>query len=120
MRLISLLLVGFFLTGCGTGHGGDPQFSKTSGLLAPSITELVPNNVPANSPPFTLTVNGTNFGTDATVFWNGNPHTTSVVSNNQLTTILTQTDLMFVGLAHVFVRTGGLNSNTVDFNVTGE
>jgi len=31
---------------------------------------------------------------------------------------VTDTDLMFAGLVRVFVRTGGLNSNTVDFNVS--
>jgi IPT/TIG domain len=120
MRLLGLFLVAtLLLTGCGTGHGGDPGL-KTSGFLSPSITELVPNSVPVNSPPFMLTVNGTNFGPGAMIFWNGNPHTTFLVSQNQLTTTLTDTDLMFVGLAHVLVRTGGLNSNTVDFNVTPE
>jgi hypothetical protein len=88
--------------------------------MAPSITELVPNSAPANSPPFTMTANGTNFGPRATIFWNGNPHTTFLVSQNQLTTTLTDTDLMFVGLAHVNVRTGDLNSNTVDFDVAAE
>ncbi len=31
---------------------------------------------------------------------------------------VTDTDLTFAGLIRVFVRTGGMNSNTVDFDVT--
>ena len=33
---------------------------------------------------------------------------------------LEATDLMNVGLTRIYVRTGGLNSNTVDFDVTGQ
>jgi hypothetical protein len=115
MRLISLLLASLLMIGCGSGHG-----TLRIEVLAPSITELAPASVPVNSPPFTITVNGTNFGTDATVFWNGNPHTTFFVSQNQVTTTVTDADLMFFGLAHVFVRTAGLNTNTVDFDVTAQ
>jgi hypothetical protein len=32
--------------------------------------------------------------------------------------VLQATDLQNVGLIQVYVRTGGLNSNTVDFDVT--
>ena len=57
---------------------------------------------------------------DATVFWNGTPVITTFVTSNQLVASLEATDLMNVGLTRVYVRTGGLNSNTVDFDVTGQ
>ena len=121
MQFISVLLVSLLTIGCGAGSGNhDPQGLKTSTFSPPSITELVPSSVPVNSVPFAVTINGTNFLTDATVFWNGTPVITTFVTPNQLVASLEATDLMNVGLTRVYVRTGGLNSNTVDFDVTGQ
>ena len=119
MRFISLLLASLFAIGCGTGSVHfDPHGLKVTSSSPPSITELVPNTVPVNSVPFAMTINGTNFISGATVFWNGTPLNTTFMSSNQLVAHLAETDLMTVGLIQVYVRTGGLNSNTVDFNVT--
>jgi len=119
MRLISLLLLISLGVGCGAGTrtaNNDPRAGF--GFSPPSINALTPSSSPVNSVPFTMTVQGSNFGTDAVVLWNGNAQQTTVVSSSQLLVMVTDTDLMFTGLTHVFVRTGGLNSNTVDFNVT--
>jgi hypothetical protein len=89
-------------------------------LSSPAITTLTPDSVPVDSVPFNMTVNGSNFGTDAIVFWNGTAQSTFFVSSNQLTVRLTDTDLMFTGLVPVYVLTGGQNSNTVDFDVTAQ
>jgi IPT/TIG domain len=120
MRFASVMLACLLVFGCGTGSGNDPHGLKTSAFSPPSITELVPNSVPVNSVPFAITINGTNFLTDAIVVWNGTPLSTTVVSSNQLVAVLEATNLMNVGLIRVFVRTGGLNSNTVDFDVTAQ
>jgi hypothetical protein len=82
--------------------------------------EFSPNSVPVNSVPFTTTVNGAHFGFDALVFWNDIPQSTRFINSQQLQVALTEDDLMQFGLAHVFVRTGGLNSNTVGFDVTAQ
>jgi hypothetical protein len=82
--------------------------------------QLSPSSVPVNSTPFTLNVNGTNFGTDAVVFWNNVPQSTRFLSSTQLQVAVTDADLMQFGLAHIFVHTAGLNSNTVDFDVTAQ
>lgn len=100
------------------GSGNDPHGLKTSTLSPPSITALFPNSVPVNSVPFFLTVNGTNFLTDAVVVWNGTALNTTFVGSNQVMAALQATDLQNVGSIRVYVRTGGLNSNTVDFDVT--
>ena len=118
MRFASVILASLLALGCGTGSGNDPHGLKTSALSPPSIIELVPNSVPVNSVPFFVTINGTNFLTDAIVVWNGTPLNTTFVSSKQLMAVLEATDLQNVGLIRVYVRTGGLNSNTVDFDVT--
>lgn len=118
MRLACVLLT-VLLFGCGSGSRGPNQGKHLSfAVFPPSIATLVPNASPLNSVPFTMTINGSNFGTDAIVFWNGTAQQTTFVSSSQLIVAVTGTDLMFAGLAHLFVRTAAMNSNTVDFNVT--
>jgi hypothetical protein len=121
MRFTSVILACLLAVGCGAGSGNNPHALKIIRASSPlSITELVPNSAPVNSIPFAFTINGTNFLPDAVVIWNGTPLSTTFVSSNQLVALLAATDLMNVGLIRVYVRTGGLNSNTVDFNVTGQ
>jgi hypothetical protein len=119
MRYFCVRVVTLLTIGCGTPKSptnGDPL--KMFVFSAPSITTLTPGSVPVNSVPFTMTINGANFGTDAVVFWHGIPQSTFFVTSNQLMVKVTDTDLMFTGLVPIYVRTGGQNSNTVDFDVT--
>jgi hypothetical protein len=63
--------------------------SKTTPPVAgtmPTISQLAPTSATAGGAAFTLTVNGTNFGTKAVVSWNGTAQTanTTYVSGNQL------------------------------------
>jgi hypothetical protein len=121
MRYFGVLLVSLLTIGCGNPRSstpGDPL--KMFVFSPPSITTLNPGSVPVNSVPFTMTINGINFGTDAVVFWQGTPQSTFVITANQLIVNVTATDLMFTGLVPVYVRTGGQNSNTVDFDVTAQ
>ena len=117
MRYIGLLLASLLTLGCGIGSGNHDPHSVVSVFSPPSISMLTPNSVPVNSVPFTMTINGGNFGTDAVVFWNGTPQFTIFVTSKQLMANVTDTDLMFAGLVPIYVRTGALNSNTVDFDV---
>lgn len=119
MRLTLVVLTSLIVIGCGAGSGTGNRFPLVSPQnVSPSLTVMVPNSVPVNSVPFTITVNGDNFGTDAIVFWNGTPLRTTFVSSKQIIANLTSSDLATVGLIPVFVQTAGLTSNTVDFNVT--
>ena len=61
--------------------------SKTTPPVAgavPTIAALSPPSMAAGSPAFALTVNGTNFSSNAMANWNGAPQTTTFVSANQL------------------------------------
>lgn len=119
MRFTLVLLASLMAVGCGAGNGKRPMgASFTSTVSVPSITSLFPVSTPANSVPFTLTVNGSNFGTDAIVFYNGLPQHTIVITSKQLMAAITASDLTVVGAIPIFVRTGGQNSNTVEFAVT--
>jgi IPT/TIG domain len=116
-----LLLVALVCVGCGTSDPpakNDPPHSRTAPVIQPAIAMLTPSSVPVNSVPFTMTVNGSDFGTDAVVFFNGAPLTTTFITPMQVVAQLTSANLMFAGLTPVYVRTQGFNSNTVDFDVT--
>jgi hypothetical protein len=118
---MALLLATLVMIGCGNGSMSKTDPPRLGTVFAPpAITELSPTSVPVDSVPFTLTVNGSNFGTDALVFWNGVAQRTIFVTSNQLMVAVTAEDLQFTGLAPLYVRTGGQNSNTVDFNVTAQ
>jgi hypothetical protein len=124
MRYFGLLLVSLLAIGCGTpGLNHDPANNgplKVAILSSPSIATLTPDSVPVNSVPFAMTINGSNFGLDAVAFWQGTPQSTFFVTSNQLMVKVTDSDLMFMGLVPVYVRTGGQNSNTVTFDVTAQ
>jgi IPT/TIG domain len=115
-----LLLSSLIMIGCGSASKGPDPRPISVVTLSPSIMQLSPPSTPVNSVPFMLTVNGTNFGTDATVFWGGVALHTIFITPNQLMASLTSDNLQFTGLVQVYVRSAGLNSNTMDFNVTAQ
>ena len=119
MRFTGLSLAILLTVGCGA-DGRAPHTIFGTGLTPPALMDLSPKSVPVNSVPFALIVNGANFRPDALVFWNDAPQSTRFLSSQQLQVAVTEADLMQFGLAHIFVRTGGLNSNTVDFDVTAQ
>jgi hypothetical protein len=121
MRYFGLLLVTLLTIGCGTAaSSGNHDPLVMTAFSPPSIMTLTPESVPVNSVPFMMTINGGNFTTDAVVFWQGTPQSTTFITSNQLVVKVTDTDLMFTGLVPIYVRTGGQNSNTVDFDVTAQ
>jgi hypothetical protein len=67
--------------------------------------------------PFTIEVDGANFTIDAIVFWNGTPLFTRFVNSQKLLADIRSTNLMLSGMVPVYVRTSGLNSNTVEFDL---
>ncbi|MGA9042798.1 MAG: IPT/TIG domain-containing protein [Terriglobales bacterium] len=119
MKLTSLILLTILAVGCGYGTKTTPAGS------APNIATLLPNNTAAGAPAFTLTVNGTNFGTNSVVYFNGTAQTTTFVSATQVTAMVPATAVANAGMMPVYVRvtvTGpygpsSQNSNTVDFTV---
>lgn len=88
-------------------------------LSAPGITSLSPSSVTAGASAFTLTVNGSNFATDAVVKWNGTNLTTTFVSSTQLTAAVPAPNVASAGTATVTVTnvTDATDSNTVVFTI---
>lgn len=113
IHLSLLLLLTLLLAGCGYGS----KYNGGGGGATPAITNLTPNMATAGDPAFTLTVNGTAFGTDAVVYWNGTALPTSYSTGTQVTAQVSATDVANSGMVPVYVHSGGKNSNSVMFTV---
>jgi trimeric autotransporter adhesin len=92
----------------------------------PSISGISPTSVTAGSAPFTLTVNGANFGSGASILWSnpGNPDfrggTATLVSATQLTLQISAADVAIPGTVQVsvLVPNGSAASNAVTFTIS--
>jgi len=98
----------------------------------PAVSQLVPNTANSGDPQFTLTVNGSNFATNAAINWNGTKQTTTRVTGSQLTATIPATAIATPGTVPVTVTnpgtpgSGGIygsggtasaTSNTMNFTV---
>jgi hypothetical protein len=104
----------------GGGTSNSVNFTVTA-ALAPTITPpLLPASATAGGAAFTLTVNGTNFVTGATVNFGANTPVTTFVSATQLTAAITAPEIATAGPIAVTVTnpSGGGTSNSVNFTVT--
>ena len=69
--------------GVGCGYSNKTTTPSTPGTT-PAISELAPNSMTHGGPSFVLTVNGSNFSSNAVINFNGSAQTTTSVSGNQL------------------------------------
>lgn len=115
-RLTLWFLMALALIGAGCGYGSKSMVGGGGGG-SPNITQLVPGNATAGGMAFTLTVNGSGFGTDATVYWGTSQQSTMYLSSNQVTAQIPAGDIMNPGTVSVYVRSGGMNSNSANFEV---
>lgn len=88
---------------CGYSHKTTPPGNGTM----PTIAQLSPNSATHGGAAFMLTVNGSNFNTNATVNWNGTAQTTTYVSSGQLTMSVPASAIMSAGSVQVTVTNPG-------------
>jgi hypothetical protein len=105
-------LLALLTAGCSYG-------SKYNGMGSgmPIMAKLQPDSVMAGGAAFSLVVMGSGFGTDAVVYFNGNPNTTMYNTTAQVTATISADEIMNAGMIPIYVRSGGMNSNTIDFTV---
>jgi hypothetical protein len=96
-----------FNTTPGGGTSTAQTFTINPVLPSPTITNLNPNIATEGEPAFTLTVNGANFVTGATVYWGTTALDTTVVSAAQITAVVPASLIATAGTADVTVTTGG-------------
>ena len=113
IRLCLLLTLTLALLTAACGYGSHSM----GGNGAPNITTLSPNMATAGDPGFMLTVNGSGFGVDSVVFWNGTALPTAYGTTTKLTATVSMADVASAGMFPVSVRSGGKNSNMINFTV---
>jgi len=115
-------------SGCSTSTVATAYYSIN--IPIPSITSLSPSSATAGGAAFTLTLNGTNFASEATAQWGTTALTTTYVSATRLTAAVPASLIAAAGSASVTVTTtGGTSSGTtitinaapitVSFTLTG-
>jgi hypothetical protein len=83
LKTVALVTLIAIASACGYG-AKNYNTIPTAGVM-PALAQLSPGSATAGGGAFTLTVNGSNFGTKAVVNWNGVAQTaTSFVTNHQL------------------------------------
>ena len=115
MKLASLLLLVASTFGCGYGSSYNNMGSTPA--TVPNISQLIPNSASAGHAGLVLSINGTGFGSDTVVYWNSQSRSTSYAAANQLTTMLSASDVAAPGTASVYVQSHGQKSNTMTFNI---
>jgi len=115
MKLACLLFLVLIVVSC--GYGSNYNGMNTGPGAVPNISQLSPTSVTAGGPGFVLTVDGSNFGTGAAVYWNSVLHSTTYLTGQQITTMISASDIANPGDVQVYVRINGQNSNTIMFTV---
>ncbi|MFZ1053538.1 MAG: IPT/TIG domain-containing protein [Candidatus Sulfotelmatobacter sp.] len=91
-RFSAVLLAALTAFTLACGYSSKATTPAVAGTM-PSIVELAPDSTNSGEPAFILTVNGSNFSTNATINWNGTAQTTTHVSANQLTATIAASDI---------------------------
>jgi len=117
MKTLSTVLLAILATiTLACGYGSNYNSGASTGTM-PAIAQLSPNSATAGSQAFTLTVNGSNFATNAMVNWGGAAQSsTAYVNGGKLTVAVPASAIANAGSVQVTVTnpattTGGLYGN---------
>lgn len=126
MKTLNTILLGVLIAAAVACGYSKPNNVGTGGSSMPAIATLNPSSTTHGDPAFTLTVNGSNFATNASVNWNGTAQTTAYVNNGQVTISVPAAAVTNAGTIQITVTnpaTGGLygnpaqTSNTMMFTI---
>ena len=113
-RIVLGILLAVTVGGMGCGYG---SHNYMNGNGAPHIAQLSPATMAPGGQGFTLTIEGTGFGTDSIVYWGTTTRTTAYDSATQVTADIAATDIANTGMVQVYVHSGGTNSNAMTFTI---
>jgi len=114
LRIALGLALGITLISVGCGYGSH-NYMNGNGM--PAITQLSPSITTAGGAAFSLTVDGSGFGTDTVVYWGTMTRGTTYESSTRVTANITAADIMNAGSVQVYVHSGGANSNAMTFTI---
>jgi len=101
MKTIHTILLGTLIaTTLACGYSSK---NNNTGTAMPAIANLNPSSANAGAAAFMLTVNGSNFTSNAVVNWNSSAQTTTVVNGGQLTIAVPATAVANAGTIKISV-----------------
>jgi hypothetical protein len=103
---MTVFLAALLAVGLACGYSAKATTPPVAGT-SPDISELAPDNTNSGGAAFVLTVNGTNFNSNAAINWAGTAQTTSFVSASQLTATIPATAIASSGSVMVTVTNPG-------------
>ena len=115
MKLACMLLLTCTVLSC--GYGSNYNGMNPAPGTVPNISQFMPTMATAGGSGFVLTVNGTNFGMGAVVYWNSVAHNATYLTGQQITTMISASEIANPANVQVYVRVNGQNSNTMMFPV---
>ena len=86
--------------------------------IKPGIDGMEPNTAPSGGSDIRLYVNGTGFTPDSVIVFNDNEEPTTMNSNGVLSTGVRPSIFVVPATVPVLVRTGAVESNTLNFTFT--
>ncbi len=98
--------------------GKSSSLTFTVNPATPTLLSLQPTSAVEGGYAFTLTVNGTSFGTDSTVYWGDTALATTYVNSSQLTAQVSSTLLATSGNVNITVKDSVGASSAQTFPVT--
>ncbi len=104
----------------GGGSASASTNDSTTIVPPPVLTSLNPASATVGGLAFTLTVNGNNFLSGASVQWNGSGLSTTFVNAGQLTAAVPASLIATAGSAMITVVSGGITSNSLSFPVNNQ
>jgi hypothetical protein len=107
MKITKILTLAILLAiGAGCGYSSKATTPAVAGTM-PAIAELAPGSMNAGSPAFVLTVNGSNFNSNAIINFNGATQATTFVSGKQVMTKIPASAVATAGVVPVTVTNPG-------------
>jgi IPT/TIG domain-containing protein len=103
VKILSLLSLVMLCSAC--GYKSPNQMTQAG--IVPIVSEMMPNDVNAGTASLTVTVNGSNFNSNAVVNWNGVPQRTMFLSAMQLMAAIPASTLATPGKVMVTVTNPG-------------
>ncbi len=102
----TVFLAALLALGVACGYSSKATTPAAPGSM-PNISALAPSSTAAGSTGVILTVNGTNFNSNATINWAGAALATTHVSGNQVMATIPDADVAAAGTASVSVTNPG-------------
>ena len=118
MKTLSTVLLAV-LTAFTMACGNSSQTTAMAAGMMPAIAAIAPSAMNSGGPAFMMTVNGSNFSTNATIHWNGMAQTTIFVSANQLTAMISAADIASPATVPITVTNPAVSGMGMGMSNTG-